>query len=321
MRREHPKVLIAGGGWRVSRFIVPALLNEGVARNDITILRRSSCAVAAPMLRSLRTVSNLDELDGVEFEVTLNCVVAESLVAVQQHLVQRYPQAVHFCDTPVFCDRDSLFQVLRLSRARIYSLEDWPLMPNLAFLVSEARRPHRSVDLRVEHFGILVHFLSLFRSLHGGLNPLGRRLTKRSADYIGEPRPGSRVTFRANKQLPLAKTSLRTDRVIIEDFHEVEDQPRSNDEVLYRLIDGTHVRYHRGAEEISAHKVDQSILDGFFPLDDRKNVHELDKFIGLARLFRSVLSDTDTAAYPYLSSARDSLTARRLGLSNTCWLI
>jgi hypothetical protein len=322
MTRQRPKVLIAGGGWRVSRFIVPALLNEGISRTDITIFRRSSPSPADPMLQSLQTVTNLADLSDAQFEMTLNCVSAQSLVPVQQHLVQRYRRAVHFCDTPSFSERDNLLQVVKLSRANIYSLEDWPLMPNLAFLASEARRARGStVDLRLEYFGILVHFLSLYRTLHGGVSPFGRQLAKRDAEYIGQPVSRTRVTFVANKQLPLAKTSLRTNSAHIEDFFEVETEPHADKEVLYRVIDRGVVRYHRGAEELGVYKVDESLLRGFCPFDERKNVHELDKFIGLAQMFRSVLNGSKPTAYPYLSSARDSLTVRRLGVRTSSFLM
>jgi hypothetical protein len=316
MTGAHPQVLIAGGGWRVWRFIVPALLNEGTPSDRITILRRSASATAASALRMIRAVSTLDELSGLEFHLTLNCVPAQSLVGLQTDLVRRYPQAMHFCDTPIYSDADELRQVVRLSRAPIYSLEDWPLMPNLDFFARETRRHDEDVHLDIEHFGIVGHFLSLYRSIHGGPNPF-RGLRKRDACVVGEPRSGMIVTFGGPKRLALAKASLRTPTWLVEDFHEVETVAHSNSEILYRLIDSSSVRYCRGTEDISVHAVDRSILSSFEPFDDRKNVHELDKFIGLTRLFRSVLGGTDTLAYPYLSSVRDSLTARRLQCSDT----
>lgn len=290
---------------------MPALLNEGVRADHITILRRSATAPRPSVLSALRVVSRFDDLSGLDFDLTLNCVLAPSLVAIQNELVLRYPRAVHFCDTPICTDGDDLRQVVRLSRARIYSLEDWPLMPNLDFLAREARRLDEAAHLDIEHFGIVGHFLSLYRSMHGRRRP-SHGLRKASSGVIGTTDSGTTMTFRGPKQLALAKTSLGTPTLLIEDFHEVDTAGHSNNEILYRLIDNSGVRYCRGTQDVSVHAVAPSILSSFEPFDDRKNVHELDKFIGLTRLFRSVLGGANTLAYPYLSSVRDSLAARHL---------
>jgi hypothetical protein len=306
------QVLIAGAGWRVWRFVVPALLNEGISREQMTIVRRSASAELHPVLRPVRTVTSFRELSGGAFDLTLNCVLEESLLAVQQELVRRYPRAVHLCDTPIFSRADDLREVVRLSKVPVYSLEDWPLMPNLEFLAAEMRRAEGNASLSIEHFGIPGHFLSLYRSICGRRHSL-RGLRKVDGGLAGEPRSGWLVRFRQPKQFAVAKASLRTQRALLQDFHEVETTAHSESEIIYRIIGDSSVRYYHGARELSAHRIEPEILEAFQPFDDRKNVHELDKCVALCRLFRSVSGGADSMAYSYLSSARDAWTARRFG--------
>lgn len=305
------RVLIAGAGWRVARFVVPALQCEGVRPEQMIILRQTPGAPRAPALQPLRTIGHLAELGSSDVEFTINCVAAPALVAVQRALVARFPRAVHFCDTPVATHDDRTWQVLQLWRARLYSLEDWPLMPNLRCFVDEVGRQSSGVDLCLDRFGILTHFLSIYRGLRGS-QLLRRALHKDQQDVIGEPRAGVRIRFAAPKDLPTAKISLRSERTVLEDFHEVESRPHKNAEILYRVFDDTGISYFRGPHLLSAHRVPQAILDGFFPLTVRKNVHEADKMVALTRLFRAAFAGRPSVAYPYLSAVKDAFIARRL---------
>lgn len=305
------RVLIAGAGWRVTRFVVPALINEGVSRDGIAIVRRSGSSHSPPELRGIQIVTDLKDLDMPEFQLSINCVARESLVTIQRALVARAPGALHFCDTPIFNDRRDLVRVLSLSRHRLFSLEDWPLMPNLVFLGREMAKAEGAAELRVEQFGIAGHFLSLYRSLCG-VRPASRRLIQKGDALTGHPTTRKTVTFQSPKNFAVAKASTRSDNSLVEDFHEVESAPHDDPEVLYRVVDDVGVRYYCGAQEISTHRVLPELIAGFAPLNDRKNVHELDKFIGLTTLFRSALRKDTTSAYPYLHSVRDALTVRRL---------
>lgn len=312
-------VLIAGGGWRVSRFIVPALLNEGVPAERIVILRRSA-GDGAGLLRDIRIVTRLEEVSAFQCDVTINCVSAASLVPVQRALLRQFTHATHLCDTPIFERNEELRQVLAVARARIYSLEDWPSLPNLRFFADRARRSGRPGALSVEHFGIPGHFLSLFRTICRRWLPSGRMLTGSDASVTGTPLPGLVVSWTGPKQFVRAKVALRTSDGLVEDFHEVEDQPHDDGEVLYRVIADGLVRYCLGKTEVSAHTVRSELLATFQPLGDRKNVHELDKFIGLTTMFRSLFQSGRPALYPYLSSARDAITTRRLVQQKASWL-
>jgi hypothetical protein len=318
---ECPPFLIAGAGWRVWRFVVPALLAAGIPRRMITILRRSIRPEPHSMLQNIRVILTLDEVSSMGIGITLNCVSAASLVEVQEMLVKRFPAAMHFCDTPIFAQTAELARVAYLSRKNLFSLEDWPLMPNMDFFIREVRNTTDPIDLRIYNFGILTHFLSLYRSIHGEWNPAGRLLRKENADIFGHPRRGTLIAFRSKKDLPVAKTMLRTKRRLVEDFHEVEAVPHGNNEVFYRVIDESSVQYYCGSTQISAHKVENSILETFSPFNDRKNVHELDKFIGLKRLFGSLLRGKQALPYGYAKSARDALVSRWLMNGDKCVFI
>jgi hypothetical protein len=319
MKACTAQVLIAGAGWRVSRFIVPALLNEGVSADCITILRRSANSPLGRELEGTRIVGNLEDVADTEYPLTINCVSRESLATMQRALVERVPHALHFCDTPIINDWSEVFSVPVLRRARLYSLEDWPLMPNLMFLAHELARADGPAHLSVEHFGIIGHFVSIYRSLCGW--PLAsRKLVPQHNVLVGHPTAEKRVTFRSPKDFPVAKVSLRTDAMLLEDFHEIETAAHDDSEVLYRVVDGGCLRYYRGPREISAHPVVPALMEWFLPFGDRKNVHELDKFVGLSTLFRAALRNDPAVAYSYIHSIRDSLTARRLAAGKTALL-
>ncbi len=313
-------VLIAGSGWRVSRFIVPALLNEGVASERIVILRRSA-AGGTGLLSDIRVVTHLDELSTLTCNLTVNCVSAASLVPMQRLLLRRFPYARHVCDTPIFNRSQELRQVLAMTTARLYSLEDWPLMPNLEYVIALARHAARPGSVSIEHFGVPGHFLALFRALCRRWWPAGRTLTGTGTSITGTPRPGLTVSWTGPKQFARAKVAVRTADTVIEDFHETEPKSHNDAEVLYRVIDDGTVRYFCGPEQFSASPVQARILSTFEPFGERKNVHELDKFIGVTRVVRHLLGRTGTRPYSYLSSARDAVAARRLaqGIATRLW--
>jgi hypothetical protein len=314
-----PAILIAGAGWRIWRFVVPALLNEGVRAEQITILRRSSGKPDLPMLRGIRMVTNLDALKGEAFTLTMNCVLAPSLVAIERDLIARLPGATHLCDTPIFDAPKELGMVRSLRGADLHSLEDWPYMPNLAYFAGRMRSAQEGA-LTVEHFGVPGHFLSLYRAVHGsGWSP-GRRVTRADTRISGMPGPGLSVAWQGPKDFSRAKVSYRTASSVVEDFHEVETRRHDNGEVLYRLVEDGTVRYCVGETEVSAHAVTPELRTTFEPLTDRKNVHEFDKFVALTTVFRGLLGAGAPSPYSYLDSAKDALAARRLGQREVAWL-
>ncbi len=287
----------------------------------MTILRRTPDGNSHPVLDNIRVITCLDDIGSVAIDFTLNCTVANALVSVQERLVRKFPRALHFCDTPIFFNQTQLLRAARLSLGRLHSLEDWPLMPNLAYFVHRMRRETGRADLRIENFGILTHFLSIYRSIHGGWCPFGRGLKRNTSVVAGELDTSRRVTFRYVKDLPRAKIFFRSADALIEDFHEVETQPHQDEEVLYRVIGDASVAYHRGAETFHVVGVDHPWIAFFEPFSDRKNVHELDKFIGLLILFRALLSGDACRPYSYGNSARDRLTELKLKTSDRFPLI
>ena len=294
------------------RFIVPALLAAGVPKDAITILRRRDDGEVNSVLSGIKIVTKLNSLGKETVDLTMNCAVAKALVSVQEKLVAQFPRARHFCDTPIFSGRNELRRTLRLSVRRLHSLEDWPLMPNLAYFIGQMRRDPGMTALQIENFGILTHFLSLYRSIHGGWSPLGRRLYRDPTVIIGTLSGSRDVVFRYSKDLPISKVRFRSSDALVEDFHEVESQPHRNSEVLYRVVANSSVAYYCGAEVLTKISAPSKWLAFFEPLSERKNVHELDKFLGLLLLFRKLLSGAACRPYSYLDSVRDSITALNL---------
>jgi hypothetical protein len=302
----------------VWRFIVPALLALHVPRERITLLRRSPQAELHPALRGMRVVWSLQELSPDSFGMSLNCVPAPLLVEMQEALMTRFPAAIHFCDTPGFDTSEKRARVAKLALKNVLSLEDWPFMPNLAFFVREMRNPGRPKTLRIQNFGIFTHFLSIYRAIHGGRRPFGRTLVKDEVEVTGAPHRAVLVKFRYKKDLPVAKIALHGPHEFVEDFFEVEREPHEDDEVLYRVIDGGSVLYHRGKHLLCAKTVNQALVDTFRPLQNRKNVHELDKFVGLVDMLEDVLSGRLKKPYRYANSVRDTLTSHQLTKSERC---
>ncbi len=228
---------------------------------------------------------------------------------------------MHFCDTPILSDGDDPAALPSPDAGRLYSLEDWPLMPSLAAVFNVARSKPMPFEVRVEHFGIRAHFLSLYRTIARHYPRTNVELLDREDELHGEPAPGTRLSFFHPKRLPEAKVLFRGSNMLIEDFFEVETVGHANREVQYRLLDDAGVHYRIGAAEISAHHIRREIISTFMPLTDRKNVHELDKFIGLTRLFARALRGDASLSYPYLWSVLDTLTARRLASARASVLL
>jgi hypothetical protein len=321
MQRSDASILVAGAAWRVWRFIVPALLAAGYSRDAITILRRSADAELHPGLSGIRVVTSLDALEHEHFDITMNCTAASAMLGIQEALVRRFPRARHFCDTPTFGDPAEAARALRLGLRRMHSLEDWPLMPNLAYFADLMRKSRGKAELSIEHFGILTHFLSLYRTIHGDRLPFSRRLARSEEVVSASPARGRSVQFRYRKNLPLAKLALKAADCSIEDFHEVESSPHDDPEVFYRVVSQGLVSYHRGATRISCTAIEPAWIASFEPFTDRKNVHELDKFVGLVRLFQAIAGSGAARPYGYLASVRDNLTSLKLTSRHRSFLL
>lgn len=313
-------VVIAGAGWRVKRFVVPALLAAGIRTEQILVLRRRG-GFPLSGYPEVDTVADPARLPAAsEVALTINCVTASSLVDVQRTLQARYPHAVHFVDTPIFAESDRLFRVLVLRSRRLYSLEDWPFLPNLVHLAALVRDVRGHAMVRLEHFGIPLHFLAWYRSLRGNGPLSGRKLRRDEQTVRGSPRAGVRVLFRLPKIPPLAKWSFESENALVEDFHEVNPAHGSSDEVVHRIVAGDAVSYHRGRVCFHREDISSDLLATFAPLNDRRNVHELDKFVALVGIFRSITAGDRIRTYSFLNAVRDTLTLRRLEAKAACAL-
>lgn len=303
------QTLVVGAGWRVRRFVLPALFLSGVSPARTIILRR--LATSDGLQEGVRVTTSLDELDGVDIGLTINCVTAESMLGVQRLLLARWPAAIHFCDTPIAAATDHPDE-LPHGVGRLYSLEDWAALPNLSALIESIRAAESRCDVRIEHFGIGGHFLAFLRNLCAQLGVEMPALERANGEIVATLRPGWRVLFRERKDLPIAKIFCRTDQRLVEDYFEVEPAGHSNDEILYRVIAGDTIRYRIGLKVVSEYTLDAAVFEGFTPWTDRKNVHELDKLVALTRILGFALGGSGVAPYPYAASAADAIMARAI---------
>lgn len=304
-------VLILGAGWRVRRFVIPALQCHGIHSDQIGVLRRTATAEGLP--DGIHVHTSLDTLHGAAPRLTLNCAPAEQMLDLQWSMLRRFPKAMHLCDTPIFASCDSPDHVPPTDTPHLFSLEDWPATPNLD-LVRQTLQGRPRWDVRIEHFGIATHFLAFVRGLATDAGLEMPRTERNGDEVVCQLDAGRRATLVLPKNPDVAKVFMRCEGRVVEDFFEVAPEEDTDEEVLVRTLSREHVRYRLGRSPIGAWTVDPAILDGFQPLSNRKNVHELDKFIALIRIFAWVLTGTGSAPYRYAWSAEDAQMARRLNL-------
>lgn len=295
-------ILIAGAGTRVSAFVVPALLSLGVRRDNITILRRQ-LAKPGGALAGINVVDRVDALSG-SFALTVNCVTKNNLVEVQHLLIDRFPKAIHFCDTPIFTRWSDLPKVAKLARTRnLFSLEDWPTMPNLQPILELCRTSPNSYQVKFEHIGVTTHFLSAARKAAevAGLN--NKRLVGRRGKLLSD-RPvlaDAAFVFQGPKDLSRAKIAAWNGSQLIEDFFEIyigRAPCHASDEVIYRQVEGNKVRYLLGRDCFRQIEIPGAILSMILKNGTREAAHHLDKCFSLMEIFRNVLQKR-TIAYGY----------------------
>jgi hypothetical protein len=313
-----PRILMAGAGWRISTFVVPALLALGFARTDMTIFRRRQVEPEG-ILAGIRGVNQMTALAG-PFDLVINCVAPRALVEVQSGLLELFPRAVHFCDTPVLGRLIDVPGVLRPSEPRnLFSLEDWPSMPNLRPIIALCKDSPRDYRLVFEHIGIDTHFLSVARSVSAAAG-LGcwRVITRQKRELIDRPvEARSRCILRGPKDFARSKVTAWNGSHLIEDFFEIRDgsdlQSRpSSPETIFRVIADDRVRYFLGGDCFHEVAVPRAITDILLGKRTRDAVHRLDKCAALIGIFQSAL-EGKTEAYGYWQSSKDALAARFAG--------
>jgi hypothetical protein len=311
MSGPTPRVLVAGAGWRVSAFVIPALLSLGLPRNDITILRRRRIEPDS-ILAGIRMVNRIEELSGA-YSLTINCVAAGALVNIQCQLLDRFPTAIHFCDTPIFRRWIELPAVIRLARVpNLFSLEDWPTMPNLRPMLQLCSRTPKTYQLRFEHVGIANHFLAATRAAAtaAGLNE--KRVISRAQQVlmVRSAKADAICVHTGPKDTTRAKIVAWNGNELIEDFFEVHDSCQApgaiSEEVIFRLTRRDRLRYFLGSKCFHEVEVPNAILELFLSRATRHAAHELDKCVSLMDVFGAALRGK-TIGYGYVQSVKDTI--------------
>ena len=294
---------------------MPALLAVGVRREDITLLRRQA-AEGSGYLSGIHATNDIDRVEG-RFHLTINCAPAPLLLPIQLRLLHMQPSSIHFCDTPI------LYRLLDLKKARkasqtanLFSLEDWPLMPNLRCIWPVCAESPNQFELRIEHFGIPTHFLSAARTAFDQSAKISRRFLRRKGWVLIDLKLGTqaRCVHRGPKQETLAKISMYDGDRLIEDFFELADREgipaaARSGEVIWRRLNGTLLSYCRGSECFHSVQVPLEVSALYTSSRSRTSIHELDKCVALIHIFKSAL-EGDPKAYSFRHSIEDALLAR-----------
>ena len=324
MTPASPRILIAGAGWRVSRFVVPALLAVGVSREDITLLRRQA-AEASGYLSGIQTTNDIDRIEG-QFHLTINCVPAPLLLPIQLRLLHLQPSSIHFCDTPILHGLLDLGNARRAVQTNLFSLEDWPFMPNLRCIWPVCAESPNRFELRMEHFGIPTHFLSAARTAFDKSAKTGRRFLRRKGWVLTDLKLGTqaRCVHKGPKQEQLAKISMYDGERLIEDFFELADREElpaaaRSEEVIWRRVDGTLLSYYKGSQCFHSVQVPLEVSAIYTSSRSRTSIHELDKCVALIDIFKSAL-EGHSKAYGFRQSIEDALFARATERFRVAWL-
>jgi hypothetical protein len=313
---QSTRVLIAGGGSRVSTFVVPALLALGISRKDIVIFKRSPSEPEGAF-EGIMVTDRKDAL-AESYGLIINCMTESRLLDMQRRLVRQFPKAVHFCDMPVLKDWTDLPQLVGLGIIEhLFSLEDWPSLPNLAPLIDFCRMNPNSYQLRFERLDDAVHFLSAARTAAAAAGVNNKRIIRRTPGVLVDKPIGTRAMCILEEPPDVSKSKIVAwnEEQLIEDYFEVYDgrgpDPQAvSDEVIYRRVDGDRIRYFLGHRCFRQVEMPRAIIDSFLGRGARGGAQGLDKCVSLMDIFGSALEGR-IIAYRYSLSARDA-TAMRL---------
>lgn len=302
------KVLVVGAGWRVRRFVLPALHHIGIRNSDIFVLRPSGSGDGLPA--GTQVVPTIDSLAGWQPNLTINCAPAEVMLRLELEILQRFGDATHFCDTPGYLAADDASH-LPLDQARLFSLEDWPAMPNFDAMRTIMLDRDRWV-FRIEHFGILGHFVSLVRTLSNDAGLPMPELIRVGEEIVCEIDQHRHAVFLSPKDPSRSKMFLRSGDDLVEDFFEVANPADDSTDILARVVTTDTLHYRYGLTALSSWTLMPEFLHAFMPMTSRKNVHELDKTVALIRLLSPLVTGNGIAAYRYAWTIADAQLARSL---------
>ena len=291
-----PKLLIIGAGWRVKRFILPAATMLGIKDDAITILRQSPIDVS-----NIRTITKLKDLDK-NYDLIINCAAAKSMLNLQITICQMYPNATHLIDTPIIYKIFDIFRAKQLLKYKnIYSLEDWPFMPNTLLLYKTVSPTDR---LSINHFGIGNHFLSFVRSqIQPKVNFL--KFSKRHKTITA----GRKYCHKLEKNYNKASIHLKkTDGDIIDSFSFNPVGPQKNE--VYRTYECGSLRYKLNSQNPLVYDVPPNLMDTFTQKPHKKNIHELDKTIAVYRILKNALGGEFQNLYSIRNTLGDIVSFR-----------
>jgi hypothetical protein len=249
------------------------------------------------------------------YALTINCVTHDALVDIQRRLVRRFPKAVHFCDTPIFKRWIDLPRIIGMAKAnKLFSLEDWPTMPNIKPMLDLCARSPNSYQLRFEHIGIATHFLSVARTAAIVAGQSQRRILRREKDDLTCRCFGTDAicVHREPTDAARSKISAWNGDQLIEDFFEIRETDIPGvvcEDVIYRRVEGDKLRYFLGNRCFREVEIPRTILALFLDRGTRFAIHELDKCISLMDVLRAAL-EGKTNAYGYLESVKDAVASR-----------
>ncbi|MCQ2003644.1 hypothetical protein [Rhizobium sp. NRK18] len=312
MEKIDKKFLIIGAGWRVKEFIIPALKCCSIEPKNICILRKSTPEYSG-ILSDIEQLNSSSELKE-NYELILNCAPAEIMLDLQTSALEMYPNAINFCDTPVISSLFQYTKARRLSRKfQMFSLEDWPYMPNLQPLENFAKVSKKAMHFKFMHFGVATHFLSATRKLMQHRIEDRKFRIKRSKTALQlETVNGNELSFAhiLPKDPTKSKISAWDGENLLEDFFELTTDSNANlattdGETIWRRAQSDKVLYFHGNKCFFEAPITSDIYQSLCKMNDRMSVHQLDKIMGLTRIIGSALTG-DVEGYSYLASAGDA---------------
>lgn len=297
------KILIAGRGQRVRRFIIPALRAIGIADRNIEILCLSNKIDATLHYRQFNDLQSSSTPDWI-----FNCVPAHSQVMLSGRLASYLPKTPQFTDTPFISAKADTALALELnSRCRIIPLEDWWHSPQFTLAVECLKSEIGPTHFHIEHFGIIRHFLALHRSISTYpfvIFKFGHHVTTLSQNAIGH--------LHSRKEYGRAKAKFARGKCCV--YDELEVEKGSSSQHIFREIEGHCVTYKYTAQDaklkIQIDKPYEMFKD--FNILDKKSVHEFDKFISLSVLIRKNLLGLEADNYPLGNLFADLISEKRL---------
>jgi len=227
------------------------------------------------------------------------------MLDIQQKLLELFPSAIHFIDTPVIARTMDFFKAMTVIQKPVhfYSLEDWPLMPNFRVFKTAKIKVH---SIQVGYLGILNHFFSVVRGVGSSLFCF-----KAGAAY----RAGrSRLLFPKNFDICSFKFTLNGKRQVTDDM--LFNAPSLVDgDKITRTVEGSTVIYTFENYKLKFN-CPEEIISQFDITRSRKDAHEFDKMLALFYMFSECLSGRYDELYSVKNSIKDSLASliiNRLG--------